>query len=317
MEWPKTNKTPHLITGTPPQRSRNPLVLFTKGFCMGASDVVPGVSGGTMALILGIYEELIHSIKAFDSDLLRLVLRGHFKKAIKAAPYEFILPLGIGILTAIFTLAKGISWLLETYPVSIWSFFFGLVLASALVVGKRIPKWNLLTSISLLISTIGAYVIVGLVPVDTPETLPFIFLCGAIAICAMILPGISGSFILVILGKYHFIIDAVGRLDLLVLSVFTAGTATGIILFVRLLNWLLQRYYTFTMAALTGLMIGSLRKIWPWKSVSELTADGSGSSASYTNILPHQMSTEVYVALGLAVLGGLAVLLMERFTHRS
>jgi putative membrane protein len=278
--------------------------------------VVPGVSGGTMALILGIYEELIQAIKAFDSDLLRLVLKGHFKKALKATPYEFILPLGIGILTAIFTLAKGISWLLETHPVSIWSFFFGLVLASAIVVGKRIPKWNLFTSISLLISTIGAYLLVGLVPVDTPETLPFIFLCGAIAICAMILPGISGSFILVLLGKYHFILDAVGRLDLLVLSVFTVGTATGIILFVRLLNWLLQRYYIFTMAALTGLMLGSLRKIWPWKSVSEHTVAGAGSSVSFTNILPHQMSTEVFVALGLAVLGGLAVLLMERFTHR-
>lgn len=317
MEGPKIQNKANTAEEKPSQNSRNPLTLFAKGICMGASDVVPGVSGGTMALILGIYEELIHSIKAFDTNLLRLVIKGHFKKALKAAPYEFILPLGLGILTAIFTLAKGISWLLDNHPVAIWSFFFGLVLASALVVGRRITKWNLLTSISLLISTIGAYVIVGLVPMNTPETLPFIFLCGAIAICAMILPGISGSFILVLLGKYHFILDAVGRLDLLVLSVFTVGTATGIIFFVRFLNWLLQRYYVFTMAALTGLMIGSLRKIWPWKSVTDLAVDSSGSSVSFTNIMPHQINFEVCIALGLAMLGGLAVLLMERLTHRS
>ena len=317
MKGPKIQAKADTVNENPSQNPCNPLTLFAKGICMGASDVVPGVSGGTMALILGIYEELIQSIKAFDTSLLRLVFKGHFKKALEATPYEFILPLGIGILTAIFTLAKGISWLLGNHPVAIWSFFFGLVLASALVVGRRIPKWNLLTFICLLMSTIGAYVLVGLVPVNTPETLPFIFLCGAIAISAMILPGISGSFILVLLGKYHFILDAVGRLDLLVLSVFTAGTATGIIVFVRFLNWLLHRYYIFTMAALTGLMIGSLRKIWPWKSVSDFAAGSHGSSVAFTNILPHEMNLEVAIALGLAALGGGAVLLMERLTHRS
>jgi len=283
---------------------------------MGASDVVPGVSGGTMALILGIYEELIASIKAFDGALLRLVLQGRFRSALEAAPLKFILPLGIGILTAIFSLSKGLGWLLETYPVAIWSFFFGLVLASAIMVGRRIEEWTVFNVISLLISAIGAYVLVALVPVNTPETLPFIFLCGAIAICAMILPGISGSFILVLLGKYHFILDAVGRLDILVLSVFTAGTATGIMLFVRLLHWLLKRYYQITMAALTGIMIGSLRKIWPWKSLPELVGDSSGSGAMFVNVLPHQVNTELFVALGLALLGGMMVLLFERLAEQ-
>lgn len=295
---------------------RNSMALFAKGFCMGASDVVPGVSGGTMALILGIYEELIQSIKALDGELLRMVLKGHILQALQTAPIRFLLPLGMGILTAIFTLAKGLSWLLETHPIAIWSFFFGLVLASAIMVGRRIEEWTLPPFISLLISAIGAYVLVALVPVNTPETLSFIFLCGAIAICAMILPGISGSFILVLLGKYHFILDAVGRLDILVLSVFTAGTATGILLFVRLLNWLLKHYNQITMAALTGLMIGSLRKIWPWKSMTGHAIDGTESSTIIVNIFPHQLDAEVMIALGLALSGGLVVLLLQRLAEK-
>jgi len=300
----------------PTWQTRASLGLFAKGFCMGASDVVPGVSGGTMALILGIYEELIQSIKAFDRALLRLVLQGRFRQALKAAPLAFIIPLGTGILTAIFTLAKGLSWLLENQPVAIWSFFFGLVMASAIMVGRRIDEWKLFTYFSLFISAAGAYVLVALVPVNTPETLPFIFLCGSIAICAMILPGISGSFILVLLGKYHFILDAVGRLDILVLSVFTAGTATGIMLFVRLLNWLLKRYYQVTMAALTGLMIGSLRKIWPWKSMTMMALDGAENSAIMVNILPQQLNIEVLIAIALALFGGIIVLLLQRLVKQ-
>lgn len=299
----------------PTWQTRTSLGLFAKGFCMGASDVVPGVSGGTMALILGIYEELIQSIKAFDGALLRLVLQGRFRQALKSAPLAFIIPLGIGILTAIFTLAKGLSWLLENQPVAIWSFFFGLVMASAIMVGRRIDEWKLFTYISLFISAAGAYMLVALVPVNTPETLPFIFLCGSIAICAMILPGISGSFILVLMGKYHFILDAVGRLDILVLSVFTAGTATGIMLFVRLLNWLLKRYYQITMAALTGLMIGSLRKIWPWKSMTTMVLDGTENSAIMVNILPQQLNIEVLIAIALALFGGLIVLMLQRLAE--
>ena len=284
---------------------------------MGASDVVPGVSGGTMALILGIYEELILSIKAFDWDCIRLVIRGRFSELLDKVPFGFLLPLGMGILTAIFTLARGLSWLLNAYPVAVWSFFFGLVLASAFVVGCRIEKWNWSSLLGIVLSAIAAYVLVGLVPINTPETLSFIFLCGAVAICAMILPGISGSFILVLLGKYHFVLEAVGRLDVVVLGVFTAGTATGILLFVRLLSWLLKTYHQITMAALTGLMIGSLRKIWPWKSVTEFVTNDTGSGVTLArNMMPHQMTVEVYVAIGLALLGGLAVVLLQRLAEK-
>ena len=316
MTRPLTGKKSKDPNKRPTGLKRTALALFAKGFCMGASDVVPGVSGGTMALILGIYEELIQSIKALDGELLRMVLKGHILQALQTAPIRFLLPLGMGILTAIFTLAKGLSWLLENHPISIWSFFFGLVLASAIMVGRRIEEWTLPPFISLLISAIGAYVLVALVPVNTPETLSFIFLCGAIAICAMILPGISGSFILVLLGKYHFILDAVGRLDILVLSVFTAGTITGIMLFVRLLNWLLKHYYQLTMAALTGLMIGSLRKIWPWKSMTGHAIDGTESSTIIVNIFPQQLNTEVLIALGLALIGGFVVLLLQRLAEK-
>ncbi len=270
-----------------------------------------------MALILGIYEELILSIKAFDYDCLRLVLRGRFSQLMDKVPLGFLLPLGMGILTAIFSLARGLSWLLNEYPVAVWSFFFGLVLASAFVVGRRIEKWNWSTLLGIVLSAIGAYVLVGLVPINTPETLSFIYLCGAVAICAMILPGISGSFILVLLGKYQYVLDAVGRLDVVVLGVFTAGTATGILLFVRLLSWLLNKYHQLTMAGLTGLMIGSLRKIWPWKSMTELVTNDAGSGVTLArNMLPHQMTAEVYVAIGLALLGGLAVVLLQRLAEK-
>jgi putative membrane protein len=185
------------------------------------------------------------------------------------------------------------------------------------VVGRRIEKWNWSTLLGIVLSAIAAYVLVGLVPINTPETLSFIYLCGAVAICAMILPGISGSFILVLLGKYQYVLDAVGRLDVVVLGVFTAGTATGIIFFVRILSWLLNKYHQLTMAGLTGLMIGSLRKIWPWKSMTELVTNDAGSGVALArNMLPHQMTAEVYVAIGLALLGGIAVVLLQRLAEK-
>ena len=308
---------PSATMGLAPKRTPKALfVLFLKGLCMGASDVVPGVSGGTMALILGIYEELIAAIRAFDAHFFRLVLSANVRKALDAVPFNFLLPLGFGILTAIFTLAGGLTWLLEHYPTFIWSFFFGLILASAILVACRIDTWTLPAKAALPIAAICAYLMVGLVPVTTPENLPFIFLCGAIAICAMILPGISGSFILVLLGKYQYILAAVSRFDLTVLTVFTAGTATGIMLFVRLLNWLLRHYYQVTLAALTGLMIGSLRKIWPWQSMVMPSADNSGARATFVNTLPQALSVEVGAALGLALLGVRVVVVLQRLAKK-
>lgn len=295
---------------------KDAMVLFAKGFIMGASDVVPGVSGGTMALILGIYEKLIMAIKTFDGRLLRMVLQGQFKQAISKIPFGFLLPLGFGILTAIFTMARGLGWLLENHPSAIWSFFLGLVLASSIVVARRIHKWDWKTAASLILAIAGAYGLVGVVPMHTPETIPYIFLCGAIAICAMILPGISGSFILVLLGKYKYILDAVARFDLIVLFVFTLGTLSGILLFVRLLSWLLAHYYRITMAALTGLMIGSLRKIWPWKSMAVATNDGSVGGIAFVNILPQKVDGDLVLAVALAIVGGFMVVFLQRLSEK-
>ena len=244
------------------------LVLAVKGFCMGASDVIPGVSGGTMAFILGIYEELIEAIKSFDFKSLKLLVTLKLRSFLDRIAWPFLVSVGIGILTAIFTLATGLSWLLQNRPVFIWSFFLGLILASVLSVSRRVEVWRLSTWLSLLVGITGIYFFVGLVPVTTPNEPWFLFLAGGLAICAMILPGISGAFILVLLGKYRFVLEAVSQRDFSTLFLVALGACVGIIFFSRLLSWLFKRYHDLTVALLTGLMLGSLRKIWPWKATS-------------------------------------------------
>ncbi len=299
-------------TDAPPRSIKACLILFAKGFCMGTADVVPGVSGGTMALVLGIYEELLQSIRSFDLGFIRCLAALQIKAALQKIPLPFLFSVFGGILSAIFSLAKVLSWLLVNHPVSVWSFFFGLILASALMVGRRIPAWGGATLAGLLLSAAAAYLLVGIVPIATPDSRMFLFICGAIAICAMVLPGISGSFILVLLGKYQTILDAVHRLDLLTLVVFAAGAATGLILFVRILNWLLHRYHNLTLACLTGLMIGSLRKIWPWKTAS--LHDGG---LTMVNVLPAELNTEFMMAGGLALVGILAVAALQWMASRA
>jgi putative membrane protein len=281
-------------------------LLFLKGFCMGAADVVPGVSGGTMALILGVYEELIRSVKSIDYGFLMCVFRLQWREAWQAAPFAFLIALGSGILSAIFSLARGLSWLLAHHPRLVWSFFFGLILASAFSVGSRIRRRSIGMFAGLGAGMAGAYWLVGLVPVETPESLLFIFGCGAVAICAMILPGISGAFILVLLGKYHFILEAVKQFNFPPLIALAAGAVVGLICFVRFLNWMLARHYSLTMATLTGLMLGSLRKIWPWK------ASAADPLLRLNNVWPSTLDAEVWLACGLALLGVCIVLLIQR-----
>ena len=237
--------------------------IFFTGFMMGAADIVPGVSGGTIAFIFGIYEELLHSIKTVTGKTLRLFLQGKFIEAWKTIPFGFIVPLAIGLGTALFLLAQFISYLLIVYPSFVWSFFFGLVLASIILVRKRVVKWDVKDYVALVLCTIGAFVLVGAVPVETPDTYLAIMLSGAIAICAMILPGISGSFLLVIMGKYEQILNAVVERDFVTLGVFMIGIAIGISFFSRLLSWMFAKQPDLIIAALIGVMIGSLRQIWP------------------------------------------------------
>jgi putative membrane protein len=294
------------------------IVLGVKGFCMGASDVVPGVSGGTMAFILGIYEELIDAIKSFDLKSLQFLVTLKFRPLLDYISWQFLLAVGIGIITAIFTLSKLLSWLLQNRPVFIWSFFLGLILASVLSVSRRVEVWRILTWLCLVGGTLGSYFLVGLVPVATPNDYWFLFLCGAVAICAMILPGISGSYILVLLGKYQYVLDAVNHRDFLVLGLVAAGACVGIIAFSRILGWLLKNHHDLMVASLTGLMIGSLRKVWPWKETLESVVDSHGQMVPLvqSNILPGQWNGEVLAALSLMVAGLLAVLFLDRLGNR-
>ncbi|MCP4665291.1 MAG: DUF368 domain-containing protein [Deltaproteobacteria bacterium] len=289
-------------------------LLVAKGFCMGASDLVPGVSGGTMALILGIYEELIDAIRSFDLKSLGFLATLRIRAFLKSVSWQFLLTLGIGIFSAILTLAKVLTWLLQNQPVLIWSFFFGLIVASVVSVSRRVETWQFSTWSCLFGGIIGTYFLVGLVPVSTPNDPWYLFLSGAVAICAMILPGISGSFILVLLGKYQYVLEAVNNRDLFVLSLVAAGAFIGIVLFSRLLGWLLKRHHDLMVALLTGLMLGSLRKVWPWKATIKSYVDGQGDVIPLvkSNILPGQWNIEVLAALSLMITGVLVVLFLDR-----
>jgi putative membrane protein len=286
---------------------------------MGASDVVPGVSGGTMAFILGIYEELIEAIKSFDLQSLRHLFTFRFRALFERLAWPFLLSLGIGILTAVFTLARLLAWLLQNTPVLLWSFFLGLILGSVISVTRRVHAWTLLTWICLATGLAGSYILVGMVPAGTPDMPWFYVLSGGVAICAMILPGISGSFILVLLGKYRAVLEAVNQRDFLTLFWVVLGAGAGIVFFSRLLSWLLKRFYDLTVAFLIGLMLGSLRKIWPWKETIETMTDAKGRvfPVVQTNVFPSEWSQEVVLALGLMVLGFLVVFILDRMASKK
>ena len=258
-----------------------------------------------MERLLGVYEQLISSIKITSGKVLKLALRGKFREAAITVPWRFLLPLGLGLAAAVVTLSNVLEWVLQKYPVFLWAFFFGLVLASVYLVGKRVPKWETKTYVSFIFTTILAYIVVGAVPMETPQTALAMFLAGAIAICAMILPGVSGSFLLVIMGKYGQVLGAVTERDFVTLAIFGAGIIVGISLFSRLLSWLLAKYYNVAMAALTGFMFGSLRKIWPWKVTLETQIDRHGVEVpvSEINVLPERLDSGVLFAVGLAVFG--------------
>jgi putative membrane protein len=280
---------------------------------MGVADVIPGVSGGTMAFILGIYEELLSSIKSFDIRFARHLLSLHIKDALNHCSWQFLTALLAGILAAIFSLARILSWLLDNHPVLIWSFFFGLIIASVVTISMHLKKLNISTFAAIFTGAISAYYIVGMVPVATPEAPWFIFLSGVIAICAMILPGISGSFILVLMGKYQYILNAVNERDILTLCTFAIGAAVGLASFSRLLNWLFRKYHDFAIAVLTGFLIGSLRKIWPWKQTLQTTVDRHGKIVPLLqqNILPQHWNTEFLLAIALAGTGFLIIIGMN------
>lgn len=299
---------------------------------MGSADIVPGVSGGTIALLLGVYEPLLDSLRTLtEPEFIQAVLQRRFREASEILPWRFLIALGSGILLAALTLAQLLSWLLLNRPELLWSFFTGLVLASVFVVAGRVAGWSAPRFLQFIAGAVGAFVVVGLVPAQTPNSPLFLFLSGALAICAMILPGISGAFILVLLGKYQYVLDAVSNGDVVTLAIVAVGAGAGLITVARFLSWLFSRYHDATLAFLAGLMLGSLRKLWPWKrgvvwmrdNNGDFVLDGHGNPVALVeaNIVPDLtasgMVEEVFFAAVLAIAGFAVVIALNRLALRS
>ncbi|RMF79586.1 MAG: DUF368 domain-containing protein [Chloroflexi bacterium] len=301
-----------------PQTRREYLRLFFTGMAMGAADIVPGVSGGTMAFILGVYEALINGIKSFDVDVIRLLLKFKIREALEHIPLRFLIALGLGIATSVITLARGLDYLLDNEPIFLFAFFFGLVLASIIAISTRV-EWHVKPFAALIIGAIVAYIIVGLVPVEASHDPLTLFFSGAVAIVAMILPGISGSFILLIVGQYEYVLEGVKDINIVTIVSVGAGAGVGIILFSRVLSWLLKHYANITIAALIGFMIGSLRKIWPWKETLETAIDRHGEEFAIrqANILPDFGSSEFLIALGLCIIAFMIVSIIDHLQTRN
>ncbi|MGJ8745144.1 DUF368 domain-containing protein [Polaribacter sp.] len=298
------------------------VVIGLKGMAMGAADVVPGVSGGTIAFISGIYEELLSSISSFNFGILKTLKKDGFKVAWQQVNGNFLLSLFIGIFISIVSLAKLIKYLLENEPILLWSFFFGLVLASIIYIGKQITKWNVITVLKLVSGAVLAYFITTLNPlVSENSSLLFMFLAGAIAICAMILPGISGAFILVLLGAYKPILSAVNDRDLKTIAAVGLGAIVGLLTFSKILKWLFTHYKNYTLAVLTGFIIGSLNKIWPWKETLTWRTNSHGIEVPFNqqSVSPFSLDgdAQLTLAIVLSIIGFCLILLMEKLAVKK
>lgn len=294
--------------------------ISLKGMAMGAADVVPGVSGGTIAFISGIYQELINTISGVDISLLGIWRREGFAAMWKALNGNFIVALFSGILISFFSLMRLANYLLENHPVLIWAFFFGLVLASIFYVAKQIPKWDFKLVLWLLLGAALAFYLISLPPMAAASSSLYLFFSGAIAICAMILPGISGSFILVLLGAYKTVSEATHDFDFETLGIVAFGALFGILTFSRLLKWLFLHYSRITLAILTGFIAGSLNKIWPWKRVLETAQYGDKSIVLRDeSVLPWNFpgDSQVYFAFALMFAGFVLILILERLAEKN
>jgi len=300
------------------ERSFKEYVLISlKGMAMGAADVVPGVSGGTIAFISGIYEELLSTISGINLSVLQTLKSKGLKAAWVQVNASFLVALFLGIFISVVSLAKIISSLLNSKPILVWSFFFGLVLASVLYIVKQIERWRIQEIATLILACLVAYYITVAEPLVNEEaSLLFLFLSGALAICAMILPGISGAFILVLLGAYETILNAVHARDLQTIAVVAAGTIVGLLSFSKVLKWLFLHYKSITLAGLTGFVLGSLNKIWPWKETltTRINSKGLEVPVLQKSVLPHNFNgePELTIAITLGIIGFVLILGLEK-----
>ncbi|NIY82347.1 DUF368 domain-containing protein [Vibrio hepatarius] len=301
----------------------NYFTTFLKGVAMGAADVVPGVSGGTIAFITGIYDTLLESIRRVNPSLLGIWKRDGFKAAFNHINGLFLISLFGGIFISIATLAKLISWLLVTHPIPLWSFFFGLILVSVFHMLKQVEQRTLSRFIFLLLGVAFAYSITVLKPLHMEPTSLNVLLAGSIAICAMILPGISGSFILLLIGMYTPVLGAVKSFDISILALFLSGCVAGLLTFSHLLSWLLRRFRDFTLVFLTGLMLGTLPKIWPWKETLTWRTNSKGEQVPLLqeNLSPFDFEAvtsqpaQLGIAIVLMVCAIALVLGLEKFAE--
>lgn len=289
------------------------MMVAVKGACMGAADVIPGVSGGTIAFIMGIYDEFVGSLASINGEAVKLLLKGRFCAFWKHINGSFLLSLVVGIGISIIALAGLMQMLLSDFPIQTWAFFFGLIVASSLFIIRGISGWKLREGLLMVFGIVLGAVICTLSPTQTPDGLWFIFLSGALAICAMILPGISGSFILLILGKYEYILGAISDIvagvdlgrNLLILSVFGLGAIIGILAFSRFLHWLLARWQKETMIVLAGFIIGSLVKIWPWTNAEAIVLSQFPELASFGETLPAEIISQYMASADLHIGGAI------------
>ncbi|MCC1485239.1 DUF368 domain-containing protein [Winogradskyella immobilis] len=308
----------------------NYIIIGIKGIIMGAADVVPGVSGGTIAFISGIYEELIESIDKVSLNVFKVWKKSGFKTAWKSINGSFLLALFSGITISILSLAKLIKWLLHNEPILLWSFFFGLVLASIIYIGKQIKHWSTVVIVAIIITSIISYLITLAEPFASPDSPFYLLFCGFIAIIAMILPGVSGAFILLILGVYQVAIDTInhlvegittGNTDMLKdaaikFLLLAVGSLIGLKTFSKVLNWMFKHKKNLTLAILTGFMIGSLNKIWPWKEILKTRINSEGQEVTLLDksILPsaYEGDNKFLWAILFMVIGFATILVIER-----
>jgi putative membrane protein len=325
-------------------------IISLKGLAMGAADVVPGVSGGTIALIAGIYEELINTLTSLNLGVIKIIKKDGFVAAFNAINGKFLVSLVLGILISILSLAKVFNYLIHHEPVLVWAFFFGLILASVWLIGNRISNWDFGKSLALIIGAVISFLITVVSPAEGPDTWIYLFFSGVLAFVAMILPGISGSFILLLLGAYHLIlgkvsaiIDALKTMDITILltngislGIFALGGLVGLLSFSRILKWMFEKYENRTLALLTGFLIGSLNKVWPWKKTIDVFIKHKGEPNEKViplvqeNVLPNadfsiltendillgltEKPAQLGASIGLFLLGFLIIFLLERIS---
>jgi putative membrane protein len=292
-----------------------------KGISIGTANVIPGVSGGTMAVITGIFEKLLNTVKSFNPNALKLLLKGDITELKKQIDFPFVIAIGTGMVIAIFTMAKLFGFLFDHYPVLVWAFFFGLIAPSIYYVSKSVDKWSAPVILSFAIGAVAALSLAFLSPAVENKSFMYVLLCGVLSISAMILPGISGSFVLILMGNYQLIVlKSISAMDMSILIPFGLGCVAGLIAFAHLLSYIIKRFKNPATAVLTGFVVGSLIFVWPWKTAvfaldsmgQILQRKGENVVLKYDRFIPDNLDTETVLAISLAIIGALIVIGIEK-----